>query len=191
MKALFQFRTFFRSESAIPGVIVIMIFTCFQCTSDPQNRPSPLRVDTTSIGGVDVSIEFSSPGVKNREIFGIGPDYLVPYNELWRTGANHATYISITDHMYIDSLKLDSGSYSIFTIPNENEWMVIFNSEWNQWGSYSYKDSLDVLRLNVKPKYADQSQERMLFYFADDSLKFRWDQVRWAIPITSRPLTPR
>ncbi len=163
------------------------IITCIRCTSDPQNRPSPLRKDTASIDGVGVLIEFSSPGVKGREIFGDGPDYLVPYNELWRTGANHATFLSVKDEMFIDTLSLDSGNYSIFTIPTKDEWTIIFNAEWNQWGSYNYKDTLDVIRLKVKPKYADQSQERMLFYFADDSLKFRWDRVRWAIPLTSRP----
>ncbi|MEP1033256.1 DUF2911 domain-containing protein [Ekhidna sp.] len=145
-----------------------------------------MRSDSTTVHGTTAYIEFSSPGVKDRKIFGDGPDYLVPFGEMWRTGANHATYISIAGDLEIDTFKIDSGSYSIFTIPNQDEWVVIFNREWDQWGSYSYKDSLESFRLNVTPKYADQSQERMLFYFADDSLKFRWDKVRWAIPI-NRP----
>ncbi|MEQ9467230.1 MAG: DUF2911 domain-containing protein [Ekhidna sp.] len=157
------------------------------CSPSSQNKPSPLRSDSTSIQGVDAYIEFSSPGVKDRKIFGEGADFLVPYGELWRTGANNATFISLAGDMMIDSLLLDSGSYSIFTIPAQHEWTIILNREWKQWGSYHYKDSLDALRINVRPRYSDQSQERLLFYFADDSLKFRWDKVRWAISLTPSP----
>lgn len=187
MNRVFQFRTFYRSISIKSGVIALGSLLILSCSSDPQNRPSPLRSDSTSIRGIDAYIEFSSPAVRGRKIFGDGPDYLVPYGELWRTGANNATFISVAGNMIIDSLKLDSGSYSIFTIPNQDEWMVIFNREWKQWGSYHYKDSLDAIRIKVKPRHADQSQERLLFYFADDSLKFRWDKVRWAIPIIPSP----
>ncbi|WP_425391236.1 DUF2911 domain-containing protein [Ekhidna sp.] len=157
------------------------------CNTDPERRPSPLRTDSTFIHGVSASIEFSSPGVKDRKIFGQGPDFLVPYGEMWRTGANDATFISIDGPIYVDTNKLDSGNYALFTIPNRDEWTIIFNKEWEQWGSYNYKDSLDAFRLTVKPRMVDQSQERMLFYFAEDSLKFRWDKVRWAIPFTNRP----
>lgn len=156
------------------------------CSTDPQKRPSPLRSDSSSVHGVATYIEFSSPGMKDRQIFGNGSDFLVPYDQLWRTGANNATFISIAGNLAMDTFLLDSGSYSIFTIPTKETWTVIFNKEWDQWGSYNYKDSLDAFRLTVNPRYADQSQERMLFYFADDSLKFRWDKVRWAIPI-NRP----
>ncbi|WP_420318684.1 DUF2911 domain-containing protein [Ekhidna sp.] len=165
----------------------IFLLLMMGCNADPQRRPSPLRTDSTFINGVNAYIEFSSPGVKNREIFGAGQDFLVPYGVMWRTGANDATYISIDGAVKVDSVLLDSGKYSLFSIPNEQEWTIIFNKEWEQWGSYNYKDSLDVLRIKVRPKYADQSQERMLFYFADDSLKFRWDKVRWAIPFTNHP----
>lgn len=149
--------------------------------------PSPLRSDSTKINDIDAYIEFSSPGVKNRSIFGLGDEFLVPYGSIWRTGANKATFFSIASDMVVGGSQLDSGTYALLTIPDSLEWVLIFNKEWDQWGSYHYQDSLDALRLKVKPKYADQRQERMLFYFADDSLKFRWDKVRWAIPVTSLP----
>lgn len=186
MRTYFQFRTFFRSKSTNASLLPLCCLIAFSCSSDPQKRPSPLRSDSATFHSTPVYIEFSSPAVRGRQIFGDGADYLVPYDEIWRTGANNATFISIANDLAIDTFKLDSGSYSIFTIPNNEEWIVIFNSEWDQWGSYNYKDSLDAFRINVVPKYADQTQERMLFYFADDSLKFRWDKVRWAIPI-NRP----
>ncbi|MEQ8903810.1 DUF2911 domain-containing protein [Ekhidna sp.] len=183
MKSEFRIRTIIRSKSTILCAISAFAWIGYGCSSDPQNRPSPLRSDSATVHGVKAYVEFSSPGVKNRQIFGYGADFLVPYGEMWRTGANHATYVSFTDKILVDSMELDSGTYSIFTIPTDTLWTFILNQEWDQWGSYSYKDSLDVMRLNIKPRYADQSQERMLFYFAEDSLKFRWDKVRWAIPL--------
>ncbi len=187
MKRIFHFRTRFCSETCRywQGVFVLSILV--SCQTDPQKRPSPLRSDSTDIRGTGAYIEFSSPAVKNRKIFGNGEDYLVPFGEMWRTGANNATFVSVSGEIKIDSFMLDSGAYSVFTIPNKDEWTIIFNKEWEQWGSYDYKDTLDVLRLKVNPRYVDQIQERMLFYFADDSLKFRWDKVRWAIPFTNSP----
>ncbi len=186
MKANFQFRTFFRSKSTNALLLPLCCLIAYGCSSDPQNRPSPLRSDSASVHNTSAYIEFSSPAVRGRQIFGAGSDFLVPYGEMWRTGANNATFISIAGDLAVDTFKLDSGSYSIFTIPDQDHWVIIFNKEWDQWGSYDYKDSLDAFRINITPKYADQTQERMLFYFADDSLKFRWDKVRWAIPI-NRP----
>jgi len=187
MKRLSQIRTYNRSKSATICFITLACLLQYQCSPSEQNRPSPLRYDSAKVHGMDAYIEFSSPGVKDRKIFGSGEEYLVPFGKMWRTGANDATFVSFSDDIMVDTFKLESGSYALFTIPNEDNWTIIFNSEWNQWGSYDQKDSLDVFRLNVRPRYADQSQERMLFYFADDSLKFRWDKVRWAIPLNRYP----
>ncbi|WP_424961182.1 DUF2911 domain-containing protein [Ekhidna sp.] len=187
MKSVFQIRTYFRSNSVLILYATIIAVAQSSCTSDPQKRPSPLRTDSATVRGIDAYIEFSSPGVKDRKIFGSGSEFLVPYGEMWRTGANNATYVSFGSDIMVDTFLLDSGRYALFTIPDEREWIVIFNKEWDQWGSYNYKDSLDAFRLKVAPWYADQSQERMLFYFAEDSLKFRWDKVRWAIPLNLPP----
>ena len=191
MKSVFQIRTYFRSNSVLILSATVIALAQSSCTSDPEKRPSPLRSDSATVHGINAYIEFSSPGVKDREIFGEGSDFLVPYGKIWRTGANNATYVSFGSNILVDTFLLDSGSYAIFTIPNENEWTVIFNEEWDQWGSYNYKDSLDAFRLKVIPRYVDQSQERMLFYFAEDSLKFRWDKVRWALPLNLPPEVPR
>ncbi|NQZ78081.1 MAG: DUF2911 domain-containing protein [Ekhidna sp.] len=186
MKKVLHFRTVLRSKSVVSLLTIAWILVC-SCSSNPQKRPSPLRTDTTRIAGTDLYIEFSSPAVKKRAIFGTGDGFLVPYDKLWRTGANNATYIKLSGDMFVDSMSLESGSYALFTIPGRDEWTLIFNREWEQWGSYNYKDSLHVIRVKVKPRFADQVQERMLFYFADDSLKFRWEKVRWAVPISSQP----
>ncbi|GAB4239909.1 MAG: hypothetical protein Tsb0034_16070 [Ekhidna sp.] len=164
-----------------------LIFIVGACTNDPQKRPSPLTLDSGMVGNTKLKIEYSSPSVRGRKIFGSGPDYLVQYGEMWRTGANDATYITIDDVLQINSVLFDSGSYSIFTIPGKDEWTVIFNKEWKQWGAYHYKDSLDVLRVDVPVQQLDSLAEKMRFFVEDDSLKFRWEHVGWAIDLTSLP----
>ena len=107
MKSVFQIRTFFRSESVLLLSVAILSLAQSSCSSDPQKRPSPLRSDSAEVHGIDVYIEFSSPGVKDRKIFGSGPDYLVPYGEMWRTGANDATYVSFAGDIMVDTFRLD------------------------------------------------------------------------------------
>lgn len=186
MNSFSQFRTAFRSKSVSIALLACTVLAG-GCASPSGKRPSPLRRDTVKIGSLDAYITFSSPAVKERKIFGSGDEFLVPFNQVWRTGANNATNFYISDKAFIDSIALDSGRYSIFTIPNKELWTVIINKDWDQWGSYDYSESLDVGRIEVVARQANQVQERMLFYFADDSLKFRWDKVRWAVRFTDRP----
>lgn len=167
--------------------LILVILFLFGCNSDPAKRPSPLRKDSVEIGNLKINLEYSSPAVKGRKLFGKGPEYLEQYGEIWRTGANDASFITIDGPLIIDTAFLDSGSYSIFTIPSRNEWTVIFNKEWQQWGSYNYKDSLDVLRVKVPVQKLDSSEERMRFYIQNDSLKFAWDNIGWGIHLSILP----
>src|ERR1051326_7049375 len=111
-------------------------------------RPSQKSVLTQRIGLTDVTITYSRPGVKGRRIFG----GLVPFGKVWRTGANEATTIAISDDVSINGKPLAKGTYSLHTIPTEGEWTLIFNKTADQWGSYSYDEKQDVLRVNVKPR---------------------------------------
>ncbi len=115
-------------------------------------RPSPTTENTQTIGLTDVTVNYSRPGVKGRTIFGD----LLPYNELWRTGANMATVITFSDDVTVNGSKVEAGSYAIFTIPGENEWTVILNTNTKQSGTGSYDEALDKVRFTVKPtKTAD------------------------------------
>jgi len=178
-----QYRTLFRS--LLVGLVVGS--SIFSCSSDPNKRPSPLKSDTTKVGQATMTIHYSSPAVKGRKIFGPGNEYLVPYDEVWRTGANDATYLTLDQNIMIDSFPLDAGRYSIFTIPNRKEWTVIVNKEWDQWGSYGYNQKKDVFRKKVKVSYLEQPIERMKLFFSRDSLHFTWDRTRWSIPLHSTP----
>ena len=89
-----------------------------------------------TIGLTDVTITYSRPGVKGRVIWG----ELVPYDKVWRTGANKATTISLSDDVTINGQSIAAGTYSLHTIPGKDQWTVIFNKVANQWGSYSYDE---------------------------------------------------
>lgn len=110
-----------------------------------EKRESPPATTEASIGKTTVKIEYSQPSVKGREIFGD----LIPFGKVWRTGANEATTIELSADVMIQGKKLAAGKYSLFTIPGEKEWTIVFNSVSSQWGAYRYKEDKDVLRVKA------------------------------------------
>jgi len=145
-------------------------------------RPSQHAVVTQTVGLTDVTITYSRPRVKGRTIWGA----LVPYDKVWRTGANEATMISFSDDVTINGQKLPKGTYSLHTIPEPDEWTIIFNSVADQWGSYSYDQSKDTLRVKSKAQPAE-FREWLTFDFpavSNDSatVAMRWGGI--AVPFT-------
>jgi hypothetical protein len=131
-----------------------------------------------TVGLTDVTIMYCRPGVKGRTIWG----GLVPYDEVWRTGANEATTITLSEGVKINGKALPAGVYSIHTIPGKSSWTVIFNKAAEQWGSYEYDTAKDALRVQVEPKTGPH-QEWMTFAFTDVShdaatLELSWEKVR-------------
>jgi hypothetical protein len=131
-----------------------------------------------TVGLTDVTIMYSRPGVKGRTIWG----GLVPYDEVWRTGANEATTITFNQAVKINGKPLPAGIYSIHTIPGRNAWTMIFNKAAEQWGSYEYDPAKDALRIQVEPK-PGAHQEWMEFSFPEvlhDSatVELAWEKVR-------------
>src|SRR5687767_4572105 len=121
--------------------LLLLLFSAFltvlgQAQNAPANRPSPAATATGKIGAANVSVNYSSPSVKGRTIWGD----LVPYGKVWRAGANEATVFQTDRDITIEGKKLPAGKYSFFTIPTENEWTLIFNKQPEQWGAYKYDD---------------------------------------------------
>ena len=141
-------------------------------------RVSQHSVVTQTIGLTDVTITYSRPGVKGRAIWGD----LVPYDKVWRTGANEATTIVFSRDVTIEGKPLPAGTYSLHTIPGKSAWTVIFNKKADQWGSYEYSEADDALRVQVTPS-AGANVEWMEFSFPDvknDSARaeLAWEKVR-------------
>ncbi len=140
--------------------------------------PSPRKEMTGDAQGVEVVVNYGSPSVKGRDIWGA----LVPFNKVWRTGANEATVFTIEQDVLIEGQILAAGSYGLFTIPGEDEWTLIFNSVSDQWGSYEYDDSKDVLRVQVDPQKAAVNSETLDFMVNDNQVILQWEFL--AVPFT-------
>jgi len=161
-----------KSESG-PGQDSTQVKTVENKTETIEERPSPLKRTTGTIEGMKVVVGYGSPAVKNRQIWGS----LVPYNEVWRTGANEATNIDFPKNVLIEGKPLAAGKYSFFTIPGEQEWTLIFNNVWDQWGAYDYDPAKDALRVTVTPVAAPQFAERLDYKVDPDGIAMVWEKL--------------
>jgi DUF2911 family protein len=141
-------------------------------------RPSPKATVVQTVGLTDVTIVYSRPGVKGRTIWGD----LVPYDKVWRTGANEATTIQFSQDVKVNGKPLPAGTYSLHTIPTKSAWTVIFNKKADQWGSYDYDEKDDALRVQVQPT-PGAMQEYMAFSFPEvtadaATIELAWEKLR-------------
>jgi len=125
-------------------------------------RPSPDATVTQFVGVTKIIIDYSSPGVKGRKIWG----EVVPFGKVWRTGANEVTSITFSDPVKVNGNELAAGTYGIHIIPNETEWEIIFSKDTEIDGGSAYDDTKDALRLKVKPE-ENPFTERMMFTITD------------------------
>lgn len=144
-----------------------------------QNKPaSPAASATGKINGATISINYSSPSVKERIIWG----ELIPFNKIWRAGANAATTIESDKDLSIEGEKLPAGKYSFFVIPNEKECVLIFNKVAKMSGTNNYNEKEDQLRVTVKPEVSDISNESLIYTINKNSIVLSWE--KWNIPFS-------
>lgn len=148
-----------------------------------QEKASPPATATGKVGDATVTINYSSPAVKGRTIWGD----LVPYGEVWRAGANEATVFETDKDIKVEGKTLPAGKYSVFAQPGENEWTIIFNSETGQWGvkrgGVANRDpAKDVLSVKVKPKKSANMNERLAYVVDGKSFALRWENLE--VPVS-------
>ncbi len=147
-------------------------------------RVSPMSTVSQVVGVSEIEIAYSRPAVRERTIWG----ELVPWGEVWRTGANEATTIRFSDDVKIDGQPLAAGTYGLFTIPDEDEWTVIFNRQADQWGAFQYDAEKDALRIRVRPRSAEH-QERFEISIPEVGADTAVVELRWAsvsVPFTAQ-----
>ena len=162
----------------IACVLMVTITAGCARTQDPSKRPSPLVSDSFFSDSLQISVSYSSPRVRDREIWG----ELVPYGKIWRMGANEATILNTNQDLIIQGQRLPKGKYGVFSIPEADQWTIIFNKEWDQWGAYSYQASKDQMRIQVRPDTTFDFLEEMTFQLKPDTIEFRWENLGISIP---------
>jgi len=143
-------------------------------------QSSPRKQATGEINGINISIDYGAPSVKGRTIWG----GLEKYGKVWRAGANENTTIAFDKNVSINNVILPAGKYGFFIIPNENEkWTVIFNKKNDGWGAYSYNQEEDALRVDISPKFVDDSQEQLQYSVGESSIHFAWEKAKLEIVV--------
>ena len=132
----------------------LLIGAAFAAQAQKLPQPSPPGEVSQIVGLTDVEVKYSRPSAKGRKVFGD----LVPYGKVWRTGANQCTTVEFDGRVMVEGQALPAGKYSLFTIPGEDVWMVIFNKNTELWGEGDRKPEEDVLTLKVKPMNGDLTE---------------------------------
>jgi hypothetical protein len=173
-------------------ILLLLIFTLSAIGQDFRTpRPSPDATISQYVGITKITIDYSSPGVKGRKIWGD----LVPYGKIWRTGANEVTSITFSNPVKINGNELPAGNYGIHTIPGENEWEIIFSKDTKVDDPMNYDEKKDALRIKVKPE-SSPFTERMAFTITDmtdnsANVNLIWEKLKlpFKIEVNTQELT--
>ena len=196
---------------------VLLALTCaapYALAQQPPLQIKPIRPSQKgsvmqTIGVTDITIPYSRPPVKGRTIFADAPatmaarakgeatldnqnerkagEPIVPYDHVWRAGANEATMFVVTDDVLINGQPLKAGTYSMHAVPGKDEWTIVFNNDAGQWGSFTYDEKKDALRVKTKPQMVSDNQEWLMYSFDpvtenSATVNLRWEKVR--VPFT-------
>lgn len=162
-------------------VICFLLSTFFitQFSFAQKKMASPRDSVLGKAGNAAILITYGSPSVKGRVIWGD----LVPYGKVWRTGANEATTFKTDKDIMVEGKKLAKGTYGLFAIPGEKDWIIIFNKNSKQWGAYDYKESEDVLRVTVKSKKSSSMNERLIYTINENGFSLIWENLEVPVSI--------
>lgn len=183
----------FFPKSSFSLLLVLFIFIGTGCeqnrsgtaTEAPSgNRKSPIAISSLEHEGTYLKVVYGQPYRNGRDIFGEWESY----GEVWRTGANEATEITITDPILMQEQVVESGTYALFTIPNKETWTIILNMDLGQWGAFTYSQERDYVRFDVPVINLDTPVEAFTIEFSDvnrsiTTMSLAWDKVKVEIPI--------
>ena len=147
---------------------------------------SPRADAQGEVAGVSVSVDWGSPAVKGRTVWGD----LVPYGEVWRAGANETTNVEFGADVVIGGTTVKAGKYGLFIIAAEQgDWTVVLNTAWDReehgiWGSNGYDQANDVARVQVTPEWSEDVAERLEYNVTEGAITFAWEKARLSIPVS-------
>lgn len=157
---------------------LLFIVTVMVSSQLKAQKASPATTAKGAVGSANVTITYSSPAVKERKVWG----GLVPYGKIWRAGANEATLFETDKAIKVEGKDLPAGKYSLYILPTESEWTIIFNSQVGQWGitraGLTTNDpTKDVLKVNVKPKESKTFNERLTYEVNNKGFSISWEKL--------------
>jgi hypothetical protein len=153
-------------------------------------EPSPAANISQTVGMTEIAVSYHRPGVNGRPIWGA----LVPYNEPWRCGANENTTVSFSSDVKVGGKALKAGTYGVHMIPTQKEWTIAFSTQNQAWGSFTYDQKEDALRITVTPRTVANVEERLSYRFDDPTdtkamLVLAWEKLE--VPIAIEVETPK
>jgi hypothetical protein len=164
-------------KNALSLIVISGICLCCLKASaqeDKTKRPSPPASASEKVGSAHITINYSQPSVKGRKIWG----GLVPFNQVWRTGANEATTFETDKDIKVQGKVLPAGKYGFFTIPDKNEWTIIFNKVPDQWGAFKYDAKQDFLRVMAQPKKSASFNEKLRYAITKQGVvSIEWENL--------------
>lgn len=165
------------------GLLSLSSLAAAQQAAPEIPQPSPHARVEQRVGLTDISIDYSSPAVKGRKIWG----ELVPFDKPWRTGANSATKLTASRDFTFGGKPVPAGTYALYTIPGKTTWQVALNTGLETWGNEGWDAKKDVARVSITPQ-AIKGRERMTFIISDTTddgarVELEWEKVRVAVPI--------
>ena len=164
-----------KSATVLVAALTISVNAFAQETKKPASPPATA---TGKIKDANITIAYNSPSVKGRTIWGD----LVPYDKVWRAGANEATTFETSKDITVQGKKLPAGKYSFFLVPKASgTWTAVFNKESKQWGAYKYQESQDALRVDVKTKALKATQENLVYKVNSNGFTMDWDKI--SVPV--------
>lgn len=158
-------------------LVLLLVATVTFAQKSPK---SPQQEATGKVGEATVTVNYSAPSVKGRVIWG----ELVPFDKVWRAGANENTTITFDKDVTIGKNSVPAGKYGLFLIPKKDgAWTVIFSKKNDAWGSNGYSKDNDLFRMDIKPKTEDESIEQLKFNVYKKGVQFSWEKARVWIPV--------
>ncbi len=161
-------------------VLFSLLLTSITLSAQTLDLPqkSPKASVSYTVGLTAINIEYSSPAVNDRTLWG----KVVPYDEIWRAGANKATTVEFSTDVNVEGTVIEKGKYAFFVIPKagpDSKWTVIFNKQHDQWGAYRYDASQDAARIEVKPQFKKVTEERLSFSIHDQAVDKGYIKMAW------------
>lgn len=171
-----------KTGSETPRPLVSEMPLAYTVTVLEPGLASPRKEMKATLDGVDIIVNYGSPAMKGRAIWG----GLVPMGEVWRTGANEATRLTVAAPVTINGKNLEAGTYGVFTIPRAGQWEFIVNTTADQWGAYEYDPAKDVLRTTATPVRVEQPVENFDFIVENGQLMMVWEHLRVPVSVKKK-----